>query len=139
MKRGDVYDARLDPAEGSEQAGTRPVVIVSREAINLSSPVIVVAPCATYQGQRLYPSQVVLQPPEGGLTRRSVAMADQVRAVDKGRLGQLRGTLSSAALRQLEGALLIALDLPSGALALTRTAPTLAAAPPPQHQLPPRR
>ena len=38
MKRGDVFDARLDPTEGSEQAGTRPVVIVSRDAINASSP-----------------------------------------------------------------------------------------------------
>ena len=34
MRRGDVYDARLDPTEGSEQAGWRPVVVVSRDAIN---------------------------------------------------------------------------------------------------------
>jgi mRNA interferase MazF len=37
MKRGEVYDARLDPVEGSEQRGSRPVVIVSRDAINESS------------------------------------------------------------------------------------------------------
>jgi mRNA interferase MazF len=35
MRRGEVYDARLDPTEGSEQAGIRPVVIVSRDAINI--------------------------------------------------------------------------------------------------------
>jgi mRNA-degrading endonuclease toxin of MazEF toxin-antitoxin module len=40
MERGDVYDARLDPVEGSEQGGTRPVVIVSRDAINAHSPVV---------------------------------------------------------------------------------------------------
>ena len=44
MMRGDVYDARLSPTEGSEQAGMRPVIIVSRNAINQYSPVIVVVP-----------------------------------------------------------------------------------------------
>lgn len=44
LKRGDVYLARLDPTESSEQAGTRPVIIVSRDAINASSPVVVVVP-----------------------------------------------------------------------------------------------
>ncbi len=40
--------ARLDPTEGSEQAGTRPVIIVSRNALNTSSPVVLVVPCTTY-------------------------------------------------------------------------------------------
>jgi hypothetical protein len=57
MKRGDVYDARLDPVEGSEQRGSRPVVVVSRNAINEFSPVVSAAPCTTYrEGRRVYPS-----------------------------------------------------------------------------------
>jgi mRNA-degrading endonuclease toxin of MazEF toxin-antitoxin module len=40
VRRGEVYDARLDPTEGSGQAGSRPVVIVSRDAINTASPVV---------------------------------------------------------------------------------------------------
>jgi mRNA interferase MazF len=40
MKRGEVYDVRLDPVEGSEQRGSRPVMVVSRDAINESSPVV---------------------------------------------------------------------------------------------------
>jgi len=69
MKRGDVYDARLDPAEGSEQSGSRPVVIVSRDAINISSPIVSAVPCTTYrEGRRVYPSQVLVRAPEGGLT-----------------------------------------------------------------------
>ncbi|HLF05165.1 MAG TPA: type II toxin-antitoxin system PemK/MazF family toxin [Dehalococcoidia bacterium] len=112
MRRGEVYYIRLDPTEGSEQGGTRPAIIVSRDAINLSSPVVVVAPCTTYQGQRLYPSQVLLQPPEGGLTVRSVAMAEQIRTISTRRLGRLQGSLSRAALRQLERAMVHALDLP---------------------------
>ena len=66
MRRGEVYDARLDPTEGAEQAGSRPVVIVSRDAINASSPVVIVVPCTTYRpGRHLYPSQVLLHASEG--------------------------------------------------------------------------
>ena len=113
MRRGEVYDARLDPTEGSEQAGGRPVVIVSREAINAASPVILVVPCTTYRaGRRLYPSQVLLHAPDGGLDVDSVALGEQVRALATSRLGRRRGQLSATALTQLDRALLIALDLP---------------------------
>lgn len=113
MKRGEVYDARLEPVEGSEQGGTRPVVIVSRDAINAYSPVVLAAPCTTYQSEkRVYPTQVLIQAPDGGLTRDSIAMADQVRVLSKTRLLRLRGILSHEATRQLNQALLTALDLP---------------------------
>jgi mRNA interferase MazF len=113
MRRGEVYEARLDPTEGSEQAGTRPVVIVSRDAINAASPVIVVVPCTTYRpGRRLYPSQVLLHAPDGGLDVDSIALGEQVRALATHRLGRQRGQLSPAALTQLDRALLITLDLP---------------------------
>ena len=73
MKRGEVYDARLDPFEGSEQRGSRPVVVVSRDAINESSPIVSAAPCTTYrEGRRIYPSQVLVKAPEGGLDADSV-------------------------------------------------------------------
>lgn len=113
MRRGEVYDARLDPTEGSEQAGWRPVIIASRDAINAASPVILAVPCTTYRpGRRLYPSQVLLRAPDGGLSVDSVALGDQVRALAKSRLGRRRGQLSAAALAALDQALLIALDLP---------------------------
>ena len=115
MKRGEIYEASLGSTEGSEQRGTRPVVIVSRNAINDASPVVVIVPLTRYRGQRIYPSQVVLRAPEGGLDWDSVAMAEQVRAIDKERLGQLRGTLHPAGMEGLDRALLIALDLPGQA------------------------
>ncbi len=113
MRRGEVYEARLDPTEGSEQTGTRPVVIVSRDAINAASPVVIVVPCTTYRaGRRLYPSQIVFRAPDGGLDVDSVALGEQVRALATSRLSRRRGQLSPEALRQIERALLIALDLP---------------------------
>jgi len=75
MKRGEVHDARLDPMEGSEQRGSRPVVVVSRDAINESSPIVSAAPCTTYrEGRRIYPSQVLVRAPEGGLDADSVVL-----------------------------------------------------------------
>jgi mRNA interferase MazF len=113
MKRGEIYDARLEPVEGSEQGGTRPVIIVTRDAINAYSPVVLAVPCTTYQtGKRIYPTQVLIQAPDGGLTNDSIAMADQVRVLSKTRLLRLRGMLSDEVMVLLNQALLIALDLP---------------------------
>lgn len=112
MKRGEIYSANLNPTEGSEQSGNRPVVIVSRNAINRNSPVVLIVPCTTDRGQRVYPSQVRIGAGEGGLGQESIAMADQVRAIDKRRLGELWGALPDPTLRNLDLALVIALDVP---------------------------
>lgn len=89
------------------------MVIVSRDAINAASPVVIVVPCTTYRpGRRLYPSQVLLHTPDGGLDVDSIALGEQVRALATRRLGRQRGQLSPTALTQLDRALLIALDLP---------------------------
>ncbi len=113
MKRGEVYDARLEPTEGSEQGGIRPVIIVSRDIINSSSPVILALPCTTYrQSKKVYPTQVLIKTPDGGLEKDSIAMAEQVRVLSKNRLIRLRGILLESTIKQLDRALLIALDLP---------------------------
>ncbi|MCB0014280.1 MAG: type II toxin-antitoxin system PemK/MazF family toxin [Anaerolineales bacterium] len=112
MKRGDVYDARLDPTEGSEQAGTRPVLIVSRDAINQHSSVIVVAPFTSARNiSRSYPSNVMIAKGEGGLAADSVLLGGQVRAIAKVRLLRLRGSLSEQLMRDVDKALRITLDL----------------------------
>ncbi|MFQ6030216.1 MAG: type II toxin-antitoxin system PemK/MazF family toxin [Dehalococcoidia bacterium] len=112
MKRGEIYNVRLDPTVGSGQASSRPVVIVSRDAINNYSPVVLAVPCTTYRGQPVFPSQFFLPARDGGLDFDSVVMAEQVRAINKERLTDLRGMISVDGLQQLDRALLIALDLP---------------------------
>ena len=112
-RRGDVYQARLDPAEGSEQRGDRPIVIVSRDAINQNSPVLIVVPLTDRANRkRIYPSQVILPQGEGGLTLESVALCEQVRALSKSRLLRQRGRLGEATMADIGAALKIALDLP---------------------------
>jgi mRNA interferase MazF len=111
-KRGDVYLARLDPATGSEQAGERPVIVVSRDAINQNSPVLIIIPITDLDHKRrIYPSHVVVKTGDGGLTKDSVALGEQVRAISTGRFIKQLGHLSTASITQIGAALKIALDL----------------------------
>jgi mRNA interferase MazF len=113
MRRGEVYDARLEPTEGFEQASFRPIVVVSRDAIHEYGGIVIAVPCTTLRpGRRVYPSQTVLGAGEGGLEVDSVALAEQVRVLDKRRLSRRRGMLSAEALARVDRALAIALDLP---------------------------
>lgn len=112
MMRGDVYDARLNPTEGSEQAGVRPVIIVSRDAINQHSPVIVVVPLTDAANlKRTYPSDVLIHRSEGGLTLDSVASTGQVRTIAKTRLLRRRGSLLPETMEQVARALRVTMDL----------------------------
>ncbi len=112
MKRGDIYDARLNPTEGSEQAGTRPVIIVSRDAINKNSPVIIIVPVTKAANvKRQYPNNVALRKGDGGLSVDSVALGGQVRAISKKRLLRQRGALSAETMQTVSRALRITLDL----------------------------
>lgn len=112
MKRGDIYDARLYPTEGSEQSGTRPVLIVSRDAINRASPVIVIVPLTDAANvKRQYPNNVAINQPEGGLTLNSIALTGQVRAISKTRFLQYRGSLYPGTMNKIDRALKITLDL----------------------------
>jgi mRNA interferase MazF len=112
-RRGEIYLARLDPTEDSEQAGTRPAVVVSREALNRYSPVIVICPLTdAVHIPRLYPSDVPVRAPEGGLAKDSVVLTGQVRAIAKSRLLQRLGELRPETMEQVEQALKITLDLP---------------------------
>jgi mRNA interferase MazF len=112
MIRGDVYEARLSPTEGSEQAGTRPVIIVSRNSINQYSPVVVIVPLTDAGNvKRTYPNNVLIRTGEGGLNVDSVALAGQVRAIATSRLLRQRGTLTAETMTRIDLALRITLDL----------------------------
>jgi len=110
--RGDLYSLKLDPVEGPEQRGTRPAMVVSRDAINQASPVIVVCRLTdALHGSRPYPSDVLVEAPQGGLTKDSVVLG-QIRAVAKTRLLARLGDLHPNTMRKIEQALKITLKLP---------------------------
>jgi mRNA interferase MazF len=110
--RGDVFSAQLNPTEGSEQAGTRPVVVVSRDSINANSPVVVVVPLTDATNmKRIYPSHVQLPKSSGGLKMDSVAKTEQIRAIQTSRFVGYYGRLDKGALELLEEAMRITLAL----------------------------
>jgi mRNA interferase MazF len=110
--RGDVFSARLDPTEGSEHAGTRPVVVVSRDSINANSSVVVVIPVTDAANvKRSYPSHVFLPSGSGGLKMDSVAKTEQIRAIQVSRFTGYYGRLENSAVRRLEEAIRITLAL----------------------------
>lgn len=108
-----VFVARLDPAVGSEQAGRRPVLVVSREPVNAALPVVTVVPLtARKPGRRLYPNEALLPAGAAGLHRDSIAMAHQVCSLSRLRLGERLGTVEDATQRKaVREALRVQLDL----------------------------
>ena len=88
------------------------MVVVSREAINLNSSVVICVPCtnAAHSG-KIYPSQLLLRKGMGGLRVDSVAMCEQIRAVATSRLATHVGKLDSHTMKALDERLRIALDL----------------------------
>jgi len=110
--RGDVFSARLDPTEGSEQAGTRPVVVLSRDSINANSPVVVVVPLTDAANvKRSYPSHAHLARGSGGLKMNSIAKTEQIRAIQVARLVGYYGRLDERSLQRIEEAVKITLAL----------------------------
>lgn len=113
MNRGDIYQANLDPTIDSEQAGNRPVIIVSRNGINRSSPVVVIVPITKYtKNKKIYPSHHFIQANNNnGLRVDSIAKCEQIRAIAKSRLGEKRGSLKQEDLAKIDEALKIVLAL----------------------------
>jgi mRNA interferase MazF len=110
MVRGEVYQADLNPVAGSEQGGKRPVLIVSRDAINVNAPIVIAVPLTSRENKRrLYPTHVELG--AGGLAKDSVALCEQVRAISKDRLTKKIGQVSPQRMTAVDAALKISLDL----------------------------
>jgi mRNA interferase MazF len=111
MRRGDIYFARLDPTQGAEVQKTRPVVIVSNNASNRASSLVTVVPVSS-NTSRVFPFELALSPEQSGLPKTSKAMAQQVRTLDKTRLGAQRvGMIPPSLMPQLDAALRLHLAL----------------------------
>jgi mRNA interferase MazF len=110
-RRGDVVRARLNPIEGSEQGGERPVLVLSPDLINEHASVVIVAALTSRKTDRLYPFEALIEPPEGGLTQRSKVMLLHVRSIDKRRITGYYGGVSPETMERVETALRVAVGL----------------------------
>ena len=109
--RGDVYYADLGKGIGSEQEGYRPVVIIQNNRGNKYSPTVIVAPVTTnHEAKAKLPTHCYIGA-DSGLNTSSVVLLEQIRTIDKKRLGHYIGRLNRTYLRQLNRALAISIDL----------------------------
>src|SRR3954451_17598789 len=108
-QRGDLYWANLDPAIGSEIAKTRPALIISNDIGNQYADRVIVAPISSSNVGKIYPFEVHLHPGEGGLSKESKVLLDQIRTLDKLRLGQQIGALSAERMEEVNRAIRISL------------------------------
>jgi mRNA interferase MazF len=93
MKQGEIWQANLNPAKGSEQAGFRPVVILSGNLLNAHLPVVITAPLTTKING--YKGNPVLKPSKiNGLKSESELLVFQIRSVSKDRLVKKLGNIS---------------------------------------------
>lgn len=106
IKRGQICYIDLTPSKGSEQGGLRPCVIVQNDRGNQHAPTTIVVPLTTQTKKKL-PTHTEVR--EG--TKNSIALCEQVRTVDKSRIGSCIGKCSPHTMAQIDLALRISLGL----------------------------
>ena len=102
VKRGELWLADLNPTRGSEQAGTRPVLIFQNNLINKYTTTILAIPLTTNLRRASLPSCVQISKGEGGLANDSVALCHQLRVLDKTRLMRKLGEVSLETITVIE-------------------------------------
>ena len=85
VKRGDIFYADLSPVVGSEQGGTRPVLIVQNAVGNKHSPTVIAAAITSQTGKARLPTHINIAGSSVGLTKDSVILLEQIRTIDKRR------------------------------------------------------
>ena len=109
--RGEIYLVNFDPTIGAEIQKTRPALIVQNDIANRHSPITIVAAVTSQFDEPLYPTEVLIRSPEGGLTVDSVVLLNQVRSVDKRRLVRRLGALTPTTMERVTRALQISLGM----------------------------
>lgn len=107
--RGEVWLANWNPARGSEQAGKRPALVIQNDIGNEKASTTIVA--AISGSLKIYPMNVKLDPPEGGLKRPSIVKTGQILTVSKERLEKRLGQISAEKMQEVNRAIKLSLDL----------------------------
>ena len=111
VKRGDIYYADLSPVVGSEQGGVRPVLIVQNDVGNKYSPTVIAAAITSQQDKSRLPTHISVNGNACGLSKDSVVLLEQVRTLDKQRLKERMGNLSTTDMNKINKALTVSFGL----------------------------
>lgn len=96
-----IFWADLEPTKGSEQAGTRPVLVISAEEVNQALPIVTILSLTSVKpGRKVYPIETLLSSKVTGLPKDSIVMAHQIRAIAKVRLREKCGSIISEEIKE---------------------------------------
>ena len=111
VRRGDIFYADLSPVIGSEQGGTRPVLIVQNDTGNKHSPTVIAAAITSQTGKARLPTHINIAGGSVGLSKDSVILLEQVRTIDKKRLKEKMGRLDDQHMVLVNNAIAVSLGL----------------------------
>lgn len=111
IRKGDIYYADLSPVVGSEQGGVRPVLVVQNDIGNRYSPTIIIAAITSQINKGKLPTHVEIKGDDYGLSKDSVLLLEQIRTIDKKRLGEKIGHVEEDIIEKVDDALRISLGL----------------------------
>lgn len=112
VKRGDIFYADLSPVVGSEQGGTRPVLIVQNNTGNKHSPTVIAAAITSQTNKAKLPTHIELSGKSVGLSKDSVVLLEQIRTIDKRRLREHMGRLDESMMNRVDDAIAVSFGLP---------------------------
>ncbi|MFN2424251.1 MAG: type II toxin-antitoxin system PemK/MazF family toxin [Cryomorphaceae bacterium] len=100
MKKGEIWRATLNPVTGREQAGFRPVLIISGNLLNTHTDIVIACPLTTKI--KNYHGNLILEPDfENGLYEISEVLTSQVRSISKKQLTERMGSIAEAEMLKL--------------------------------------
>jgi len=114
VKRGDIFYADLSPVVGSEQGGTRPVLIVQNDTGNRHSPTVIAAAITSQTGKARLPTHINIPGGSVGLSKDSVILLEQIRTIDKRRLREHMGRLDEQQMSMVDDAIAVSFGLHDG-------------------------
>ena len=110
-RRGDIYCADLDPVVGSEQGGTRPVIVIQNDTGNRYSPTLIVATVTTkIRKKERMPTHLLIKS-NPAFREASVVQLEQIRTIDKSRIDDYLGKVTSTEMAAIEKSLSISLAM----------------------------
>jgi mRNA interferase MazF len=111
IKRGEIFYAELNPVVGSEQGGTRPVLVIQNDIGNQYSPTTIIAAITSQISKAKLPTHVEVKARRSGLERDSVILTEQIRTIDKSRLKEKVAVLDEESMHKVDEAIKISLGL----------------------------
>jgi mRNA interferase MazF len=111
IQRGDIFYANLNPVQGSEQGGQRPVLIIQNDVGNMYSPTTIIAAITSRIKRAKLPTHIELSAARFKLEKDSVVLLEQLRTIDKQRLMEKITQLDEEIMLRVDRAIEISLGI----------------------------